>query len=97
MSKIYIVESEWWYDGCPDDYYNCSENVIEKIFDSDTKAVAYIQEKIKEILDNATEWDRDEYIDEVPSMDVIKEGESVIYRSCHNEYNAYCYKSHEVE
>lgn len=97
MSKIYIVEKEWWYDGCPDMYYNCSENEIEKIFDSENKAIAYIQGAIKKALENADEDDLDEYIDHVPDATEIKEGEPIVYRDLYDEFYAYVYSVHEVE
>ena len=49
--KIYIVKNVFIYDGCVDDYYNCYEENIEKIFDCEEKAIRYIQDKIKDMLD----------------------------------------------
>ena len=49
--KIYIVKNVFIYDGCVDDYYNCYKENIEKIFDCEEKAIRYIQDKIKDMLD----------------------------------------------
>lgn len=51
MDKIYIVKQVWSYDGCPDDYENCYEEDIERVFDSNIKAAEYILSKIKTMFD----------------------------------------------
>ena len=48
--KIYIVKHVWSYDGV-DDFSNCYEEDIKKIFDCEEKAIGYIQDKIKDMLD----------------------------------------------
>jgi len=98
MSKIYIVEHEQvlikYYDGGGD----CCDTEIEKIFDSEEKAVAYIQEEVrKKLEEHADDEYIDEYIDNVPEADEIMKERKVEYYSCSYDCNAYSYKEYEVE
>ena len=92
--KIYIVKHVWSYDGCADDFYNCYEEDIEKIFDCEEKAIGYIQDKIKDMLDAC-----DYYIslDVIPTTDEIKETHEVEYNEEHKEISKYIYETYEVE
>ena len=97
MSNVYVVKHVWWYEGSTDNFANCYEDNIERIFDSKDKAVAFIREKIKEKIENADEFDRDEFIEDVPPADKIIEGEQVEYQEYWHEHNAYIYNAYEVE
>ena len=97
MSKIYIVDHEWrgigYYDGGGD----CVDTVIEKIFDSEEKAVVYIQEEIRKLLENNTnDPDYDEFIDSVPSTDEIRKERFITYRSSSYDESTYAYLEYEV-
>lgn len=51
MGKIYIVNAIWNYDGYADDFANTYESHIEKIFDSEAKAIAFIQDKLRSLVE----------------------------------------------
>ena len=91
--KIYIVKHVWSYDGV-DDFSNCYEEDIKKIFDCEEKAIGYIQDKIKDMLDAC-----DYYIslDVIPTTDEIKETHEVEYNEEHKEISKYIYETYEVE
>lgn len=49
--KIWIVKNAWSYDGNPDDYSNCYEETIEDVFDSESKAIKYIQDELRPMVE----------------------------------------------
>lgn len=53
--KVYIVKHVWSYEGCSDNFINCYEESIEKIFDNEGKAIKYIQDKIQKLLNDKYE------------------------------------------
>ena len=96
MKKVYVVKWEWGYDGCIDDYSNTYEDGIEAIFDDENKAVAYIQEQIKEKIECGCEGDRCWYINTIPSVeDIIKE-QAVEYFNDFSEHYRYSYHEYNV-
>lgn len=50
MNKVWIVENEWTYNGCPDDYRNCYEHNILGVFGTEEAAIAYILEQLTVML-----------------------------------------------
>lgn len=67
MNKVFIVSRVWWYEGPSDNYGNCYEENILKIFDSREKAVAYIRDLIKYKVDkySTDKFLCDEYVKEL--------------------------------
>lgn len=46
MEKIFIVKYVWAYYGCPEDFPNCREENIEKIFRKKENAISFIKNKL---------------------------------------------------
>ena len=90
--KVYLVKNAWYYEGCTDDYANCYEDGVEKIFDSEDKAIKYIQDEIRKLVDNHYVS-----ISHVPSESYIKEhSDEIIFDQVRNETSYYHYEEMEV-
>jgi hypothetical protein len=98
MSKIYIVESEFKYLNFYEGGGDCADTNIDKIFDSEEKAAAYIQDEIRKRLEEAADHPYpEEFIDSVPSIADILEKKSITYYSGSYEESTYSYTDYEVE
>ncbi len=94
--KIYIVESVAQYDNFCDDC--SSDRSIDKIFDNEEKALAYIQDEIRKELENADEYHRDGFLsDNVPSKDEIRYHKGITWWSLYGEEYCFIYRDYELE
>ena len=49
--KVWIVYNEWEWNGDPDAFRNCSGSRIVTIVDSEKKAIEYIQDKLRTMIE----------------------------------------------
>ena len=49
--KVWIVYNEWAWNGDPDAFRNCSGSSIVTIVDSEKKAIKYIQDKLRTMIE----------------------------------------------
>lgn len=103
--KIYIVSDVWNYNGCTDDFGSCHEDYIIKVFNTEEKAIEFIQGYIKKKIDikleklksDNSERVLDTFLDIVPTMEDIKKSKEVIYNEYWGEEFSLEYEEYEVE
>ena len=96
MKNVYVVKK---IDSFDDPYDGWHVECIEKIFDSEEKAKKYIQDRIKEKIENIDEdiYSREEFIEDVPEYDDIKPDKGIVYYMYLDNIESYKYITYEVE
>ena len=96
--KVWIVETEimtTWDEWSPQDFWRD----IEKIFDDKDKAIFYVQERIKNAIDeqrNKPDRDVRDIIDHVPTAEEILKPSGCWYKTIRDGGDCdYCYEIHE--
>lgn len=93
MRKVYIVMNKYYYDGCCSDVANVNDAFVEKVFDSEEKAINYIIEEIKDSLNRVAEDDpfREYLIDHIPTADDFDDKYNIEYCYDRKEKEHYSY------